>query len=141
MGGNPIPKVDKIKNLVIKNDPQREKKLGKQCILLNHYYEIKYLGLVVFFKFVFHLQALSSGTAKTAHIDLEEFIIDFILIQMCPLFPDLYVFGVGTDVHKDDMNGLVSQRDQEQYFFMLPDLDKVQDTFDSMIGTNIHIHF
>ncbi|XP_039549516.1 complement factor B [Pimephales promelas] len=81
MGGNPIPKVDKIKNLVIKNDPQREKKL------------------------------------------------------------DLYVFGVGTDVHKDDMNGLVSQRDQEQYFFMLPDLDKVQDTFDSMIdeSTNVEL--
>lgn len=97
------------------------------------------------FKFVFHLQALSLGTAKSAHIDLENFIIDFILIWICPLFPDLYVFGVG-DVHKDDMNGLVSQRDQEQYFFMLPDLDKVQETFDNMIGTvaiiyRFNIHF
>lgn len=54
---------------------------------------------------------------------------------MCPLFPDLYVFGVGEDVNKEDVNGLVSQRDQEQHFFILPDLDKVQETFDNMIGT------
>ena len=54
---------------------------------------------------------------------------------MCPLFPDLYVFGVGTDVNQDDVNGLVSQRDREHHFFKLPDLDKVQETLDNMIGT------
>ncbi|XP_056117955.1 complement factor B-like [Rhinichthys klamathensis goyatoka] len=79
MGGNPIPKVNKIKHLIIKNDPKREKKL------------------------------------------------------------DLYVFGIGNDVHKDDMNGLVSQRDQEQYFFMVPDLDQVQEMFDSMIDESTSV--
>ncbi|XP_077089471.1 complement factor B [Siphateles boraxobius] len=79
MGGNPIPKVNKIKHLITKNDLKREKKL------------------------------------------------------------DLYVFGVGEDVNKDDVNGLVSLRDQEQYFFMLPDLDKVQETFDSMIDESTSV--
>ncbi|XP_048021307.1 complement factor B-like [Megalobrama amblycephala] len=78
MGGNPIPKVNQIKHLVIKNDPKREKKL------------------------------------------------------------DLYVFGVG-DVYKDDINGLVSQRDEEKHFFMLPDLDEVQKTFDSMIDESTSV--
>ncbi|CAM4669262.1 unnamed protein product [Leuciscus chuanchicus] len=81
MGGNPIPKVTKIKNLITKHDPKREKKL------------------------------------------------------------DLYVFGVGADVNKQDVNGLVSQRDQEHHFFILPDLDKVQETFDNMIdeGTSVEL--
>ncbi len=54
---------------------------------------------------------------------------------MCPLFPDLYVFGVGDDIHQEVINGLVSQRDEEKYFFKLQNLTKVQDMFDKMIGT------
>lgn len=54
---------------------------------------------------------------------------------MCPLFPDLYVFGVGDDVHQEAINGLVSQRDKEKYFFKLQNLTKVQEMFDEMIGT------
>ncbi|KAK7130982.1 hypothetical protein R3I94_016199 [Phoxinus phoxinus] len=79
MGGDPIPKVNKIKYHIIKNDPKREKKL------------------------------------------------------------DLYVFGVGKDVNKYDVNGLVSLRDEEKYFFMLPDLDKVQETFDQMIDESTSV--
>uniref|UniRef100_A0A8C2ACJ3 C3/C5 convertase n=1 Tax=Cyprinus carpio TaxID=7962 RepID=A0A8C2ACJ3_CYPCA len=45
---------------------------------------------------------------------------------------DLYVFGVGDDVHQEDINGLVSQRDQEKYFFKLKDLTEVQEMFDDM---------
>nr|XP_021324426.1 complement factor B isoform X1 [Danio rerio] len=73
MGGNPKPKVDLIKNLVIKNNASRENKL------------------------------------------------------------DLYVFGVGKDVKKEDMNGLVSEKKDERHFFKLPDLDEVQNTFDLML--------
>uniref|UniRef100_A0A671QDZ1 C3/C5 convertase n=1 Tax=Sinocyclocheilus anshuiensis TaxID=1608454 RepID=A0A671QDZ1_9TELE len=79
MGGNPKPKVDQIKRLVIKNDPKREKKL------------------------------------------------------------DLYVFGVGEDVNQEDVNGLVSQRDQEKYFFKLQDLTKVQQMFDDMIDESTSV--
>ncbi|XP_067231816.1 complement factor B-like isoform X1 [Chanodichthys erythropterus] len=79
MGGNPIPKVNQIKHLVIKNDLKREKKL------------------------------------------------------------DLYVFGVGTDVNKEDMNGMVSQRDQEKHFFKLPNLDEVQKMFDSMLDESTSV--
>ncbi|XP_073689238.1 complement component bfb, partial [Garra rufa] len=75
MGGNAKPKVDQIKHLVTKNDPNREKKL------------------------------------------------------------DLYVFGVGKDVNQDEINDLVSHKDQEKHFFKLPDLTKVQEMFDNMIGT------
>ncbi|XP_016428702.1 complement factor B-like [Sinocyclocheilus rhinocerous] len=79
MGGNPKPKLDQIKRLVIKNDPKREKKL------------------------------------------------------------DLYVFGVGGDVNQEDVNGLVSQRDQEKYFFKLQDLTKVQQMFDDMIDESTSV--
>ncbi len=54
---------------------------------------------------------------------------------MCPLFPDLYVFGVGDDIHQEGINGLVSHRDGEKYFFKLQNLTKVQEMFDDMIGT------
>uniref|UniRef100_A0A671SDJ1 C3/C5 convertase n=1 Tax=Sinocyclocheilus anshuiensis TaxID=1608454 RepID=A0A671SDJ1_9TELE len=67
------------------------------------------------------------------------FIIDFILIWMCPLFPDLYVFGLGDDVNQEDINGLVSQRDQEKYFFKLKDLTEVQEMFNDMIGTSTSV--
>uniref|UniRef100_A0A8C1BA27 C3/C5 convertase n=1 Tax=Cyprinus carpio carpio TaxID=630221 RepID=A0A8C1BA27_CYPCA len=82
--------------------------------------------------------AVSSGTAKNTHISLV-FIIDFILIWMCPLFPDLYVFGVGDDVNQEDINGLVSQRDQEKYFFKLKDLTEVQKMFDDMIDESTSV--
>uniref|UniRef100_A0A8C2I9M4 C3/C5 convertase n=1 Tax=Cyprinus carpio TaxID=7962 RepID=A0A8C2I9M4_CYPCA len=79
MGGNPRPKVEQIKHLVTKNDPNREKNL------------------------------------------------------------DLYVFGVGVDVNQEDINGLVSQRDQEKYFFKLKDLTEVQKMFDDMIDESTSV--
>uniref|UniRef100_A0A8C1PKB8 C3/C5 convertase n=1 Tax=Cyprinus carpio TaxID=7962 RepID=A0A8C1PKB8_CYPCA len=80
----------------------------------------------------------SDGAAKNTHICLEVFIIAFILIWICPLFPDLYVFGVG-DVNQDDVNGLVSQRDQEKHFFKLQDLKEVQEMFDNMIDESTSV--
>ncbi len=38
------------------------------------------------------------------------------------------------------VNGLVSQRDQEKYFFKLQDLTKIQEMFDDMIGTVSILH-
>uniref|UniRef100_A0A672KZ14 C3/C5 convertase n=1 Tax=Sinocyclocheilus grahami TaxID=75366 RepID=A0A672KZ14_SINGR len=52
---------------------------------------------------------------------------------------DLYVFGVGEDVNQEDVNGLVSQRDQEKYFFKLQDLTKVQQMFDDMIDESTSV--
>ncbi|XP_056302316.1 complement component bfb [Danio aesculapii] len=46
---------------------------------------------------------------------------------------DLYVFGVGTDVNTEDLNGLVSEKENERHFFKLRDLNEVQKTFDSML--------
>uniref|UniRef100_A0A8C1P8V7 C3/C5 convertase n=1 Tax=Cyprinus carpio TaxID=7962 RepID=A0A8C1P8V7_CYPCA len=52
---------------------------------------------------------------------------------------DLYVFGVGDDVNQEDINGLVSQRDQEKYFFKLQDLTEVQEMFDDMIDESTSV--
>uniref|UniRef100_A0A8C2ADS8 C3/C5 convertase n=1 Tax=Cyprinus carpio TaxID=7962 RepID=A0A8C2ADS8_CYPCA len=52
---------------------------------------------------------------------------------------DLYVFGVGVDVNQEDINGLVSQRDQEKYFFKLKDLTEVQKMFDDMIDESTSV--
>ncbi|ROL50173.1 Complement factor B [Anabarilius grahami] len=52
---------------------------------------------------------------------------------------DLYVFGVGDDVNKEDINGMVSERDQEKHFFKLSDLDEVQKPFDSMIDESTSV--
>ncbi|XP_026051751.1 complement factor B-like [Carassius auratus] len=51
---------------------------------------------------------------------------------------DLYVFGVG-DVNQEDVNGLVSQRDQEKYFFKLQDLTEVQQMFEDMIDESTSV--
>ncbi|XP_048021310.1 complement factor B-like isoform X2 [Megalobrama amblycephala] len=51
---------------------------------------------------------------------------------------DLYVFGVG-DVDTNYMNGLVSQRDKEKYFFKVPDLDEMQKMFDSMMDESTSV--
>uniref|UniRef100_A0A671SCI8 C3/C5 convertase n=1 Tax=Sinocyclocheilus anshuiensis TaxID=1608454 RepID=A0A671SCI8_9TELE len=52
---------------------------------------------------------------------------------------DLYVFGVGNDVNQEDINGLVSQRDQEKYFFKLKDLTEVQEMFNDMIDESTSV--
>ncbi|XP_058613186.1 complement factor B-like isoform X1 [Onychostoma macrolepis] len=52
---------------------------------------------------------------------------------------DLYVFGVGDDVNQEYINGLVSQRDQEKYFFKLQDLTKIQEMFDDMIDESTSV--
>ncbi|XP_073680385.1 complement factor B-like [Garra rufa] len=56
-----------------------------------------------------------------------------------PLFLDLYVFGVGDDVYQEDLNDLVSQKDQEKHFFKLQDLAKVQEMFDHMIDESTSV--
>ncbi|XP_052392645.1 complement factor B [Carassius gibelio] len=52
---------------------------------------------------------------------------------------DLYVFGLGDDVYLEYINGLVSQRDQEKYFFKLRDLTEVQEMFDDMIDESTSV--
>uniref|UniRef100_UPI0023493D34 hypothetical protein n=1 Tax=Providencia sp. PROV257 TaxID=2949945 RepID=UPI0023493D34 len=52
---------------------------------------------------------------------------------------DLYLFGVGDEVNQDDVNDLVSQRDQEKYFFKLKDLTEVQKMFEDMIDESTSV--
>ncbi|XP_051533069.1 complement factor B-like [Myxocyprinus asiaticus] len=46
---------------------------------------------------------------------------------------DLYFFGIGTDVRKEDAAGLVSEKDNEKHFFSLQNLYELQETFDQML--------
>ncbi|NP_001244043.1 complement factor B/C2A precursor [Ictalurus punctatus] len=54
---------------------------------------------------------------------------------------DLYAFGVGQDVEKEIIDEWVTKRNNEKYFFILPDMDKVGETLDEMIdeGTSVSL--
>ncbi|XP_030623983.1 complement factor B-like [Chanos chanos] len=73
MGGRPRPKVEQIKELIMKGNPEREEYL------------------------------------------------------------DLYVFGVGEDVQQEDVDEYVTKRPKEKHFFILKDLENLEETFDEMI--------
>ncbi|XP_060746788.1 complement factor B-like [Tachysurus vachellii] len=50
------------------------------------------------------------------------------------IYLDLYAFGVGSDVEKEKIDEWVTKRyNNEKYFFMLQDLQKVEETLDEMI--------
>ncbi|KAM9450587.1 complement factor B-like [Clarias gariepinus] len=46
---------------------------------------------------------------------------------------DLYAFGVGEDVEKELIDAWVTKRLNEKYFFVLPDMEKVEETLDEML--------
>ncbi|XP_066501792.1 complement factor B-like [Hoplias malabaricus] len=52
---------------------------------------------------------------------------------------DIYVFGVGEDVKKIDIVDWVTEKPDEQHFFVLPNLDEVQQTFDSMLDESTSV--
>uniref|UniRef100_A0AAY5EJC3 C3/C5 convertase n=1 Tax=Electrophorus electricus TaxID=8005 RepID=A0AAY5EJC3_ELEEL len=50
---------------------------------------------------------------------------------------DLYVFGVGDDVQREDIDDWVTKKRDEKHFFLLQDMENVEETFDQMIGTSV----
>ncbi|XP_076835642.1 complement factor B-like isoform X3 [Brachyhypopomus gauderio] len=52
---------------------------------------------------------------------------------------DLYVFGVGDDVLKEDIDGWVTKRRDEKHFFLLGKMENVQETFDQMIDESTSV--
>ncbi|KAL7853739.1 hypothetical protein AOLI_G00205830 [Acnodon oligacanthus] len=52
---------------------------------------------------------------------------------------DLFVFGVGEDVQKEDIDGWVTKRQNEKHFFMLPNMTEVEKTFDEMIDESTSV--
>ncbi|KAL1252859.1 hypothetical protein QQF64_017552 [Cirrhinus molitorella] len=52
---------------------------------------------------------------------------------------DLFVFGVGDDVYQEDINDLVSQKDQEKHFFKLQDLTMVPEMLDEMMDESTSV--
>ncbi|XP_065143180.1 complement factor B [Paramisgurnus dabryanus] len=52
---------------------------------------------------------------------------------------EVYVFGVGSDINKEDINDWVTKRDNEKFFFNLPNLQEVQETFDQMIDDSTSV--
>jgi len=47
------------------------------------------------------------------------------------------VFGMGEDVHADDINDLKTDRGNEKFFFKLKNLEDLKETFDNMIGISL----
>ncbi|XP_051732543.1 complement factor b, like isoform X2 [Ctenopharyngodon idella] len=50
---------------------------------------------------------------------------------------ELYVFGMGDDVNAEDINDLKTDRGNEKFFFKLQSIEKLQETFDNMIGIKV----
>ncbi|KAG9338212.1 hypothetical protein JZ751_026965 [Albula glossodonta] len=48
-------------------------------------------------------------------------------------FLDIYVFGIGPEVNKEKIDGLVSKKSDENHFFVLKNLEALEETFDKMI--------
>lgn len=52
---------------------------------------------------------------------------------MC-VFSDVYVFGIGDQVKKDQLNVLASQKRGEQHVFVLKDFASLGEVFNSIIS-------
>lgn len=54
----------------------------------------------------------------------------------CALFflPDVYVFGIGATVNKNELNSLASKKRGETHFFVLKDYEKLGEVFNSIIS-------
>uniref|UniRef100_A0AAR2LJW5 C3/C5 convertase n=1 Tax=Pygocentrus nattereri TaxID=42514 RepID=A0AAR2LJW5_PYGNA len=52
---------------------------------------------------------------------------------------NIYVFGVGEDVEKENIDLWVTNRRDEKHFFILPDMKNVQETFDEMIDESTSV--
>lgn len=52
---------------------------------------------------------------------------------MC-VFSDVYVFGLGEDVNKDQLNALASKKRGENHVFVLKDYDTLGEVFNSIIS-------
>ncbi|XP_036443834.1 complement factor b, like [Colossoma macropomum] len=52
---------------------------------------------------------------------------------------DIYAFGVGEDVQKEDIDFWVTNRPNEKHFFLLPNMEDVQQTFDEMIDESTSV--
>jgi len=49
-------------------------------------------------------------------------------------FSDVYVFGVGDTVKKEELNSLASQKSSEQHVFILKDFQTLGEVFNSIIS-------
>ncbi|KAL7853740.1 hypothetical protein AOLI_G00205840 [Acnodon oligacanthus] len=54
-------------------------------------------------------------------------------------YDDIYVFGVGEDVQKENIDLWVTNRRDEKHFFMLPNMADLQQTFDEMIDESTSV--
>uniref|UniRef100_A0AAY5EBZ0 C3/C5 convertase n=1 Tax=Electrophorus electricus TaxID=8005 RepID=A0AAY5EBZ0_ELEEL len=52
---------------------------------------------------------------------------------------DLYVFGVGDDVQREDIDDWVTKKRDEKHFFLLQDMENVEETFDQMIDESTSV--
>ncbi len=53
---------------------------------------------------------------------------------ICVCVSDVYVFGVGEQVKKDQLNSLASKKRNEKHVFILKDFKTLGDVFNSIIS-------
>lgn len=58
----------------------------------------------------------------------------YILIPYMLLFSDIYVFGVGGKVNKEQLNSLASKKRDEQHVFVLKTYGELKEVFNSIIS-------
>lgn len=58
----------------------------------------------------------------------------FLGTSSCFFFLDIYVFGVGNEIFDEDIQPLVTKRDNEHHYFKLKDGAELEETFDKIIG-------
>lgn len=54
--------------------------------------------------------------------------------MFCPLFSDVYAFGVGDQVNKEQLNALASKKSGETHVFFLRDYETLGEVFNSIIS-------
>lgn len=52
---------------------------------------------------------------------------------------DIYMFGVGEDVQKEDLNKYATKKDKEKHVFYVEDMDKMHATFDEMLDESTNV--
>lgn len=50
------------------------------------------------------------------------------------MLSDVYVFGVGQNVNKEELNSLASKKRDEMHVFILKDFEKLGEVFNKMIS-------
>uniref|UniRef100_A0A4W5JR48 C3/C5 convertase n=1 Tax=Hucho hucho TaxID=62062 RepID=A0A4W5JR48_9TELE len=90
------------------------------------------------FKTILERMAIQKQRNETLFKELHHVLIFFtdgtvVLLVMYIILENIYVFGVGSDIFDEDIQPLVTKRDNENHYFKLKDGTELEETFDKII--------